>query len=312
MSKHGLLTMLATGALAVALAPPVCAQTPSVASDSLQACGETKDLDRAIAACSRLIGAGSRDAQLYERRGFAYLLKGDLGRALTDLDAATIRDPKSATAFSRRGLAYRSKGEDDRAIADFTRALSLGASDPSVFIDRGTAHLAKGDNEKAIADYTTAIERDADKTFVSQLGYVLRGIARLYSDAPSKAQADFTRATDLNPKEPFFAMWLHIAQRRNGSTSSLASAARNLDLTRWPGPAVRMFLGEETPEAVVAVKGGPVTVCEADYFAAEFQRLEHRDNEALRLYRKALSDCPRHILEGVAAKAALRSLRALP
>ncbi len=157
-----------------------------------------------------------------------------------------------------------------------------------------------------------AIERDAGKTFYGQLAYVVRGLASLYSGAPDKAQADLKRAVELNPKEPFFALFLHLAERRTGSASSLASSVSNLDMTRWPAPVIRMFLHEGTPGDVLVVKGGPVTICEAVYFTAEFMQLESRKDEALSLYRRAVSDCPRHILEGVTARAALRSLGVTP
>jgi tetratricopeptide (TPR) repeat protein len=312
VSNRQLLLVLATCALAAGSAPAAFAQTPSMPSNSLEDCRQTRDLDRAIAGCSEAIDSGSRDTQILVNRGFTYFLKKDYDQALADYEEAIRLDPKGSNAFARRGLLFRAKGEDDRAIADFTQALNLNSSDLSIYIDRGTAHLAKGDSVQAITDYTTVIERDAGKTFFGQLAYVVRGIAWLYSNAPDKAQLDLKRAVDLNPKEPFFALFLHLAERWTGSANSLASAVGNFDMTKWPAPAIRMFLGEGTPEAVLAVKGGEVTICEADYFAAEFMMFENRREEALRLYTKALSDCPRYILEGVAAGAALRSLGVVP
>jgi tetratricopeptide (TPR) repeat protein len=313
MKECRVLSALAISAVAAFIAVGAHAQTP----DNLRDCGQTKDLNRAVAGCSEAIRNGSKDVQVYVNRGFAYFLKHDYDLALADYEEAIRLNPKDPTAFDRRGDVFRAKGDDDRAIADFTQALSLGSGDLNVFIHRGTAYLAKADYAQAIADYTTVVERDAGKTFVGQLAYVVRGIAWLYSGAPDKAEVDLKRAVELNPKEPFFALFLHLAERRTGSAGSLASAhlasaVGNFDMTRWPAPAIRMFLGEGTPEAVLAVKGGEVTICEADYFVAEFMQLENRKEEALRLYRKALVDCPRYILEGVAASAALRLLGANP
>jgi tetratricopeptide (TPR) repeat protein len=293
-----------------------CSETPSPipppSPEALADCNQSRDLDRAIAGCSAAIEAGSKDAQLRVNRGFSYFRKADYDRSLADYNEAIRLNPKEPAAFQRRGLTFRARGEDDRAIADFTQAINLGSTDLNVFIDRGMAHFTKGENAQAIADYTTAIERDADKTFVGQLAHVVRGLAFLYSGAPDKAQADLRRAVELNPKEPFFALFLHLAERRMGSAGSLAAATPNLDMTKWPAPVIRMFLGEGTPEAVLAVKGGEVTVCEVDYFVAEFMLLEGKKEEALRLYTKAQTDCPRYILEGVASRAALRSLGVTP
>lgn len=320
MSKHRLFFSLAAGALAAIAPACVSAPPPDVSLDSIEAssleassledCTQTKDLSRAIAGCTEAIDARPKDAKLRVNRGFAHFLSGDLDRALIDYNEAIRLDANGPDAFARRGVVFRFRGEDDRAIADFTQAIALGAADPGVFVDRGTSHLAKGDNAKAIADYTVAIARDAEKTFMGQLALVLRGLAALYSDAPDRAQADFQRAVTLNPKEPFFALFLHLAERRTGSPASLPAAAPSLDMTKWPAPAIRMFLGEGPPDDVLAVRAGPVTICEAIYFTAEYMLLENRKDEAIRLYRKAVADCPVHILEGVAAGAALRSLGA--
>lgn len=84
-------------------------------------------------------------------------------------------------------------------------------------------------------------------------------------------------------------------------------------MTQWPAPVVRMLLGEQTPEAVLAAAENPHEtirngqVCEANFYAAEFQRLQRRDDEALRLYRLALGGCPRHFIEYLATISALRS-----
>jgi tetratricopeptide (TPR) repeat protein len=312
MSKRHFFSRLATCALAAGATACAATQESSRLSSDPEGCRQTRDLDRAIASCTAEIAAEPRDAEARVNRGFAYFLQRNYDQALADYDEAIQLDPEGADAFARRGLIFRFRGDDDRAIDDFNRAISLGHGDLNVFIDRGTAYLAKGDNAQAIADYTTAIERDADKTFTGQLAHVVRGIAWLYSSAPDKAQFDFRRAVELNPKEPFFALFLHLAERRTGSAGSLASAAQNFDMAKWPAPAIRMFLGDGTPEAVLATKGGEVTVCEAVYFAAEFMQTENRKGEALPLYRRAVSDCPHHILEGVAARAALRSLGVAP
>ena len=52
-------------------------------------------------------------------RGTIFAMKGDLDRAITDLDHAVKLNPDEARAFHNRGLAWRNKGDYDRAIADF-------------------------------------------------------------------------------------------------------------------------------------------------------------------------------------------------
>ena len=131
-----------------------------------------------------------------------------------------------------------------------------------------------------------------------------------YSGSPVKAQADFEQATALKADNAYYAMWLDLARRHNGQPSILREA--RLDMTKWPAPLVRMLLGDQTPEMALADADDPDSatknehVCEANVFIAEFQRLQHHDDEALRLYRLALSGCPRDFMEYTAATSALR------
>ena len=75
-----------------------------------------------------------------------------------------------------------------------------------------------------------------------------------------------------------------------------------------------MFLGRKTPaealsEAVAQDKAtGAGQVCEANFYTAEFNRLQAHDDEALRLYRLAASTCPKGFIEQAGAIAALRAL----
>lgn len=296
------------GLVVAAVAAPALAQSPAPQSGKFEECQQLKKLDVAIAACSDLIGAGSKDARVFINRGFAHFLRNEIDEAAPDLEEAVRLDPESAEAAARLGLVFHARGDEDGAIANATRALELGSRDISVYTDRGMARLAKGENRQAIADFTKVIDQDAGRTFVGQVALVVRGLAKLYSEDPGGAQVDLRLAYELNPKDPFFLMFLHIAEVGTGSPSSLAAAASRFDAAKWPGQAIRMFLHEATPEEVLAVKGGPVTICEADYLAGEFMRLEGKKDEAIRILRKADMDCPHHVLEGVAGRAALRSL----
>jgi lipoprotein NlpI len=89
-------------------------------------------------------------------------------------------------------------------------------------------------------------------------------------------------------------------------------------MTKWPAPLVRMMLGDRPPEAALAAANDPDAtttdeqVCEANFYTAEFLRLQHRDEEALRLYRSALSGCPHDFIEYTAATNALRVMGKAP
>jgi tetratricopeptide (TPR) repeat protein len=83
----------------------------------------------------------------YFNRGVAYAKKGDLDRAIRDLDKSIALDPKYAWAYYHRGLAYNTKGDLDRAIADFNKAIALRAM---AYVELGKAAEGLPDAEKAL------------------------------------------------------------------------------------------------------------------------------------------------------------------
>ena len=140
----------------------------------------------------------------------------------------------------------------------------------------------------------------------------------LYGGLLDKARADFKQAAELAPKDPYGALWLEIAERRSGLPGHLAEAARQLALTAWPAPLVRLFLGETSLAAALAAAHVPdVTrsrrkVCDVNLYGAEFAILQGRNDEALELYRLAAGECPSDFIEWTAANAALRELGVTP
>lgn len=93
-----------------------------------QAC-ETASGDDGIAACDRAIASGKFTGRnlsyLYSDRGFMRMQKGEVDRALADLNEAARIDSSNFYAFWNRGAVYTAKGELDRAREEFTTALAL-------------------------------------------------------------------------------------------------------------------------------------------------------------------------------------------
>jgi hypothetical protein len=122
------------------------------------------------------------------------------------------------------------------------------------------------------------------------------GVASLTKGSVADAQADFAQANELNPKYPYAALWLDIAERRNRLPSGLAELSAKLDMTAWPAPVVRHFMGEIDLAALLAAASDPDPVkakgqlCEARFLAA--------------------SECPKNFTERRAANAELRTLGA--
>jgi len=72
-------------------------------------------------------------------------------------------------------------------------------------------------------------------------------------------------------------------------------------MTTWPAPVIRLYLGQITPEAVLAAAENPDAdirtrqVCEASFFIGELALQRDAKDEALRRFRLAAVDCGKNI-----------------
>ena len=185
-------------------------------------------------------------------------------------------DPKHALAYNNRGSAYKAKGDYDRAVADYDQAIML---DPKLAV-----------------------------------AYFSRGIASLYIGSLTKAVANFNQSSELDAKYPYTAIWLDIVNKRSNLPSRLAQAMMQIDMTKWPGPVIRLYLGQLTPAAVLAAADDPDAntkrgqVCEANFYSGEAALQQGATKEAARLFRLAAVGCPKSFVEYSAANTELKAL----
>jgi tetratricopeptide (TPR) repeat protein len=297
-----------------------------------------KDPDRALSDCNEAIKMDSRYAAAYINRGNAYLLKSDLDHAFADFSEAIRLDPKNAWAYTERGNLYKNKGDFDHALADLNESIRLNPNYAMVFLARGDLYKSKGDlnsamtdlnesirldpnyasayftrghlsymlgnNPAALEDFTKAIRFDTEDATV----YFNRGVAYfVVGGRLADAIADFQKAAELNPKDAYAALWRELAERRNNGKGQLAEAAKQLDMTVWPAPVIRQFLGEFSAEQTVAAAADndPQTrlaqTCEANFYGGELALVKKNKKEAQRQLKLAADTCPRSFIESTAA-----------
>jgi lipoprotein NlpI len=305
-----------------------------------------KDSDRALSDCNEAVRIDSSNAAAFLNRGNAYLSKSDMEHALTDFNSALRVDPKNAWAYAERGNLYKNKGDVDHALADLNESIRLNPSyalalfsrgdlykslgdfargmtdlnesvrlDPNyalAYFTRGRLSFMLGNNPAALEDFTKAIKLDAEDA----TAYFNRGVAYyVIGGRNPDAVVDFKKAAEFNPKDAYAALWRDLAERRNNAPSHLAEAVKQLDMTVWPAPVIRHFLGELNAEQTfgAAFDTDPKTklaqTCEANFYSGELALLKKDKKEAQRLLKLAANDCPQSFIEATAAIAELIPLK---
>jgi lipoprotein NlpI len=130
--------------------------------------------------------------------------------------------------------------------------------------------------------------------------------------------ADLSQSSARDTDNANAALWLDIARKRNGLPSQLPERANALDMSKWPAPIIRLFLGEITWEAVLAAaddadpKKKKGQVCEANFFIGELALQKGTREEARRRFELAAADCPKTFGEWQAANVELRAMDTNP
>jgi tetratricopeptide (TPR) repeat protein len=275
---------------------------------------DKNEYDRAIADYSEATRLDPTFAVAFRARGNAYFVTRDFDRAIADYDQAIKLNPKYAAAFYNRGLTYQLNGDLDRAITDYNEAIRLDPKDAMTFNNRGNTYQLKGNPDRAIADYSEAIRLDPKESGI----YLNRGLANLYSGKLAEALADLNQSSELNPKNAYAALWREIVAKRSNLPSRLTQAMAQIDMTKWPAPVIRLYLGQIMPEAVLAAADDPNTstkksqVCEADFFNGELALQRGAKDEAVHLFQRAAAGCGKNTHVWAHANAELRALGAQP
>jgi lipoprotein NlpI len=195
-------------------------------------------------------------------------------------------------------------------IAATIETVRLDAKDPDAHHSRGAKDQAKSDLNQIIVYYNAAIKHDPK----DDDAYFHRGVANLYAGSLPQAMADLAQAIKLDPEYAYYALWIDIIDKRGNAASRLPQVISHVNMTKWPAPVIRLFLGQTTPAAVLAAANDPDAktkrgqVCEANFYLGELALQQGAREEATRLFRLAAADCPHEFVEGPAANSELDAL----
>jgi tetratricopeptide (TPR) repeat protein len=274
-----------------------------------------EDIDRANADYGRVLLIHPDNFSAYVGRGLAYNAKDEPDRAIADCNRAIEISPEHGTGQFCRGHVYIAKGNTELALADFNQAIQFNPRDPRFYLGRASVFRARGDFEQALSNITQAIDLAPNNPYL----YRWRGTAHFQAGLLPEALDDLGRSTELDQMDLYTQLWLDLVRQKSGQPSQLDEAAKQLDMSQWPAPVVRLFLGQTTFEAVlteaaddantVKMKG---QVCEAYFYAGELALGRGATEQAMRQLHLAVDVCPRRHLEWPAASAELHRLDTKP
>jgi tetratricopeptide (TPR) repeat protein len=276
------------------------------------------ECDRAIQDTDQAIRLNPNEPSFYYTSGLAYKKKGDYDRAIQEFSEAIRLNPNFERAYYDRGNAYIDKEEYDRAIQEFNEAIRLNANNANNYNNRGVAYKREGDYGRSIPDYNQAIRLNSHDT----ISYFNRGDAYFAQSNLTAAIADFEYTISAAPSSSAAvsaALLLHVIMKRQGhdDAQQLARVAAVADLSKWPGPMLKLDFGQMTASEVMIAAASPSSdrqkrwrVCEANYFTGEDALLRHQRTVALAHLKAARDGCPQGDTGYTAALAELRRLGA--
>ena len=157
---------------------------------------EKGELGKAIAELNELIQLDPNERAFFAARGDAWSDKQEYDKAIADFTETIRLDPACAPAYNSRGVAHNKKFEFNKAIADFDDAIRVDPKCTTAYTNRGKSWNDKHNYDRAIADFNEAIRLDSK----SMYPYDNRGWAWIGKRDYDKAVADFNEAVRLAPK----------------------------------------------------------------------------------------------------------------
>lgn len=145
-------------------------------------------------------------------------------RSTVDLwTAVIVREPaRVPEAYFKRGNAFRLEGQDGRALADYDRAVALDPSFPQVYINRGALRGGLGRIDLALQDFNAAIALDPSLA----AAYGNRALAYLALGRPAEALQDLDREIALDPSAARAYLHRGRIHLQNGSRALAAADLR--------------------------------------------------------------------------------------
>lgn len=273
------------------------------------------DSDRALADFSQAIRVQPEFLPAYMNRASVYVRRNDLALALRDYDRVLQINPSYLPAILARSSARAAAKQYDDAIYDLDDAIRLQTENAGLWARQSDVYAEKGDYAHAIRDLNAALRlRPSDETLLSARGY-----SETYIGDYTSAERDLSAALASKKDDPYFALWLFLAQRKAGKpgVDDLKKNAASVKMGAWPAPVLKFYLGELASDAVLAAANDGDALksvsqhCEAYFYLGEDALLRGKNDEAARLFQQSMATGLSQYVEYRGAMAELEKLKAL-
>lgn len=242
--------------------------------------------DKAMTAFDTALKAHPTFAEGYAGRARVWRSRGELKRAVTDLDQALELD-RQHLYYLNRAQNYHDLGENDKALVNCARALRLNKKGYLAFGLLGASFAKRGDPKRALAAYNKALKLHPEYVY----GYLGRASLNLSQELDEAAFKDYDEAIRIASKD--YAPWFNRGEahwRRGRLSEALADFRKALSAESLD-PAFAVAVGDRFAsqllwkEAVAAYTRSH----ELEPSVLALTR-RARAHEALRDARKALAD----------------------
>lgn len=217
-------------------------------------------------------------------------------------EALAFQLPLDPELLYLRADAEQGLGEWSAAKDDLQKLLAALPGNVPGWIALAFVMSATGDQAAAINFSSIALLHDP-KSFSA---HRQRGWFSYLDGRYERALVELEKARELDPKDHYAAIWVHLASLRAGLGPRIDLVAQQLDLAKWPGPVMRYLRSEIDVAALRSLAASKDAVrdqnqrCEANFYIGE-NLLAHDPAEAATNFRAAREICPKRYYEWVGA-----------
>lgn len=167
------------------------------------------------------------------------------------LQRPDLTDEVRAKMLFERGNAYDSVGLRDLARLDFTQSLALNPAQPDIFNLLGVYYTETGEFDAAYESFDSTLELDPSNEYAMRN----RAVALYYGERPQLAFDEADKHYQMDPNDPFRALWRYIIKMDLDPNSAKAELSQQFKShnEEWGWLLVAMMLDEISEEQLFKV-----------------------------------------------------------